>query len=694
MLSALLVLSAAGIFLNQTLSWTLIDPREPAGLWHLLFLALLLGALAVTAVRFASKQSSLWDELALLAVLVSGVNFMVQLSGGLHSPWQALYVILAGFAAAAYPPRIVIPLLSLIFTFEISNWAIHRVGSFGDLVRLVALVLIGVAGLSFFERTRRRKTERVEDELHRLNLGLQELEELEHGEGTSALSEEGKRMGRVEYARALDRRLADLLELVRFATDAHAAFLLRAEPGDSAYVVRLVAGPVADNTGKRVPVAGGILAEVLREDRMLSVTETTRALPPLAWYRPKSGTGWQPELHSMLAIPFRDRGGSQWIFLLDHTEPNHFDARRQELARAFAEQMVQWLASTRHLADLDILSNEFRSLYQASSVLSQGLRVEETVEEILSFCAKVSPFDTCAICLVEEGDESFSIPVAKGYPGKIRGSKVPLSSPTWAGWILRVREEPLTVRFPRRTGMPVLYPGERTPAGASFLGVPLLAENRVCGALLLTRVGKPFSSNEVRVLRILCNQSAIAIENARAHARLEQLAATDGLTGLFNRRYFQQALEREISRTDRGSGSLALLLLDIDHFKLLNDTYGHALGDLVLKKVAEVLQGTLRKGDVLARYGGEEFVILLPEGTYQGAAEFAQRIWSAVGAAPLHPEGGDNYVTVSVGWALLPEDAESAEKLVEFADRALYFAKETGRNKVAGYHLLRAEVES
>jgi diguanylate cyclase (GGDEF)-like protein len=296
--------------------------------------------------------------------------------------------------------------------------------------------------------------------------------------------------------------------------------------------------------------------------------------------------------------------------------------------------------------------------------------------------------------LFEEGEDTFSIPVAEGYPRKIRGSRFPLDSRTWAGWILRAQEEPQTIRFQLRTGMPVLYPGERVHLGAGFLGMPLLAKNRVTGALLLTRKGKPFSSNEVRLVRILCNQAAIAVENARVYGRLEQMAATDALTGLFNRRYFQQALEREMSRADRGSNSIALLLLDIDHFKFLNDNYGHALGDTVLKKIADVLQGTLRKGDVLARYGGEEFVVLLPQATYEGAQEFAQRIWKAVGTARIHPGGGSHRVTASVGWALLPDDADTAESLVENADRALYFAKETGRNKVAGYHLLRAGVGS
>jgi diguanylate cyclase (GGDEF)-like protein len=242
--------------------------------------------------------------------------------------------------------------------------------------------------------------------------------------------------------------------------------------------------------------------------------------------------------------------------------------------------------------------------------------------------------------------------------------------------------------------MPILHAGEKSTVGSSFLGIPLRAKDSVTGVLVMTRKGEEFSSNDVRVLRILCNQAAIAIENARVYERLEQLAATDSLTGLFNRRYFQQALTREVSRAERRGSRVALMMLDIDHFKPLNDTYGHTVGDVVLKKVAEILSKDVRKGDVLARYGGEEFVILLSEASYQGIKEIAERIRKSIAAATIHPAGPRKRVTVSVGWALYPDDTKETDKLVELADRALYFAKDTGRNQVAGYHLLRAEVGS
>ena len=694
MLSALLVLGAAGLFLEQPLSWELLDPREPGGIWRLSFLVLFLTSAVTTTLLLASKRSKARHDFPLLAVLAIAVNFVVQLSGGLQSSWQTLYLILIGLVAVACPPRLVASLLAVISALEVANWAIGGYQDGAALLRTLGLPAVTAAGIGFLEWSRRRRSERTEEELLKLNRGLEELEVSEEGVATSPISEEGKRLGRVEHVRALDARLGALLALVREVTEAYGAFLLRADPGTTGFIIRLVAGPAVDRTGERVTLAGGLLSDVLRDEKMLAVAERARPLPPFPWYSQRAGPAKQPELHSLLAIPFRDQGGPQWILVLDHEHPDHFDPARQELARGLSDQMLQWLSSTRLLSELDILSKEFRRLYEASAALSQGLPVEQTLEQIASFCKEVTQFEACAICLLDEGRDKFSVPVAEGYPRKFRGSLLPLDSRTWAGWILRAQEDPQTIRFKLRTGMPVLYPGERMYLGAAFLGMPLLVKNRVTGALLLTRRGKPFSSNEVRLVRILCNQASIAVENARVYGRLEQMAITDGLTGLFNRRYFQQALERELARADRGASSLALLLLDIDHFKVLNDTYGHALGDAVLKKIADVLGETLRKGDVLARYGGEEFVVLLPQATYQGAQEFAQRVWKAVGTAPIHPGGGALRVTASVGWALLPEDVDSAEALLEASDRALYYAKETGRNKVAAYHALQASVKS
>jgi two-component system, cell cycle response regulator len=162
-------------------------------------------------------------------------------------------------------------------------------------------------------------------------------------------------------------------------------------------------------------------------------------------------------------------------------------------------------------------------------------------------------------------------------------------------------------------------------------------------------------------------------------------AITDGLTGLRSRRFFEQALHAESVRAARTGSGLSMLLLDIDHFKTVNDTYGHSAGDRVLVEVARRLGGLVRPGDLLARYGGEEFAVLLPGASPSTAREVAERVRRGVAMAPVAVGGGRLHrITISVGFSGMPPACTDTDELVLAADRALYAAKGSGRDQVAG----------
>ena len=280
---------------------------------------------------------------------------------------------------------------------------------------------------------------------------------------------------------------------------------------------------------------------------------------------------------------------------------------------------------------------------------------------------------------------------------------------------------------------PQLPPGERAAmehwGEKSCLYVPLICKEQLIGCLELVekRHSRTFSNEERSMAATLAALAAVAIQNARLFGSVEQLAITDGLTGLYNHHYFYDRLSQEVARARRYGLALSLLMIDIDDFKTYNDAFGHLAGDAVLREVATLLNGqTRQRVDLVARYGGEEFAIILPSTGVEGAATVGERVRTTIArSAALHAgetppskppasgpsrsaDGGPSAamvvaerirgsvaaetfgtaetaatITVSIGVASLPQHAASMDDLVEAADRALYLAKRLGKNRVS-----------
>lgn len=222
--------------------------------------------------------------------------------------------------------------------------------------------------------------------------------------------------------------------------------------------------------------------------------------------------------------------------------------------------------------------------------------------------------------------------------------------------------------------------------GGSILTLPLISlHESIIGILTIYRNGKnSISRSEIDFFQLLATHAAGVIDKSILFQATQELAYTDALTGVFNRRYFDQRFSREILRAKRYSRSLSVLMIDIDFFKNYNDTYGHLMGDRVLQKVASVLEEKLRRADILCRYGGEEFVVILPEINLENATIVAEKLRKAI-MANTHLDESQmqkTNLTVSVGVASLPENSNDEEVILGLADKALYNAKESGRNKV------------
>ena len=232
----------------------------------------------------------------------------------------------------------------------------------------------------------------------------------------------------------------------------------------------------------------------------------------------------------------------------------------------------------------------------------------------------------------------------------------------------------------------------------SVIACPLMADQSPIGLLRLDSAkANAYTQDDLRLLDILLDLLSTAVTNAKLFARTQQLATVDGLTGLMLRRPFLETLARELLRSGRSREPVALLLLDVDHFKRFNDAFGHTAGDRMLKEVAVLLQSVMPSGAVIARYGGEEFIALLPACPRPRALEMAERVRETIerqfergggGIVNIRPltaqaGGADSLaLTISLGVAAFPDDAQGELELIRIADQRLYQAKRDGRNRV------------
>ncbi len=239
---------------------------------------------------------------------------------------------------------------------------------------------------------------------------------------------------------------------------------------------------------------------------------------------------------------------------------------------------------------------------------------------------------------------------------------------------------PRCMADPRHTRKPAVSSGN----DHAHVCIPLKSGERVLGLLYLYFLPagyRPLAS-DVTILTSIGNYLGLRIEKARLYEKVQELASVDGLTGLYNYREFHRRLEHEVNRARRYKKEVSLLMIDIDHFKVFNDRYGHLAGDRVLRIIGRLIRDNVRNVDLPARYGGEEFAVILPDTPIGKAKVVTRRLLASVSSHPFRI--GDKVVplTVSIGMASFPGDADSKEALVEAADRALYHAKSSGRNRV------------
>ncbi len=321
------------------------------------------------------------------------------------------------------------------------------------------------------------------------------------------------------------------------------------------------------------------------------------------------------------------------------------------------------------------------ALYEIGRLSLSAQSIEDSGKKFVSVVADLLPAPFVTLYLRDHESGSLQIAAAVGEPVRLMEQEFDTDEGI-AGW---VAQQARPLYLPHVSAEPRLVRTASKRVFASLIGVPLPVRGRVEGVLLAAHSTPGyFGERHLEQITSVASQFAQVMEVSRFTRSIGLLALTDGLTGVFNRRYMEVRLDEEIHRSQRYGKRFSLILVDVDHFKRVNDTWGHATGDMVLQEVSRRLVENLRETEMVFRYGGEEFLVILPETTLQQAMVVAQRLCDAVRKHPFPTLGGTSVfrVTLSAGVAEYPAHGSDKMTLLAAADQALYLAKQRGRNRV------------
>jgi diguanylate cyclase (GGDEF)-like protein len=638
-------------------------------------------------------------DLELGALLLVATYATLEATGGTTSPIYPLVYALTAFLVAFHRLSVGVPLVALALVLET---ALLKAG--GELTppllqltpaREAALVHAGF--IAFFAllhflflnaelwRQRREHRARLAAEITRMREEARDFRLI-----SSQLSADSRTRTRAEEVEKLAQGAVETihqalyynLELLKKSLDLHTCVLLWLdEAGERMKIKELCTDSNAIHEGS-LPVDAGALGSVVKNRAPLHLRDPKPQHLPY-YEAPEKGV----EIGAFLAVPVLDGHHLRGLLCADRKLPARpFDTRDEHLLLGAARQILRAIQSERVFAAVERGKYEHERFYRASELLNRALTPDQVFATAFDAARSIVDFDFAAITLYDRETRRHTIAATTGdcaddLEGTSYGDNAGLAAMVVknkhylpAGGELRGKETPV---YTRQVAKKVKLRGME-----SLVVLPLICADEAIGSFTLaSRRRHVFVKDKREMLGVIANQVAVSTKNAEMYRAMENLATTDGLTGLVNHRSFQERTVDLLSRAERQGQRVALLLTDIDHFKKVNDTYGHPTGDAVLRRVAAVCRGEVRKIDLAARYGGEEFAIVLDGTDLAGARLLAERIREQVQAQQFSSDKGPFKCTLSLGIACYPDDGKDPKTLIAHADQALYHAKHNGRNR-------------
>jgi diguanylate cyclase (GGDEF)-like protein len=673
-----------------------------------------------------ARRAELKSDLELGALLLVAAYASFQATGGPRSILHPLVYALCAFLVTFHRRAVGLPLVALAIALEVALFLARHVGLppadralFGAhvtfLLFFAALHLVLLQ--SEVARQRREHARRLADEIARMRTEAHDFRLI-----SSQLSAESRTRSREQEEEIIalgaveniHQALFYTLELLKKSLDLHTVVLFWIdEEGGLLKIKELVTD--SDHVSEEpLPLDAGVMGAVAR-DRVPIVVRDPKP-EHLPFYEAPQPIG------AFLAVPVVDPLGPAPAAVdgsISNRHPRYgedelggghlrgvlcadrisakgvpalpFDKRDEVVLVGAARQILRAIQSERVFTAVERSKYEHERFYRASDLLNRALTPDQVYATAFQSAREIAPWDFAAIALFDRPTRKHRVAAAMGE-GAEEVAELGFSDNAGLAAMVVKNKHYLPAAGERRDKeMPVFTKKVKLRGMESLLVLPLIAADEAIGSFTLAaKAPHRFGKDKREMLGVIANQVAVSLKNAEMYRAMEEMATTDGLTNLVNHRTFQVRFADLLHRAERQKQPVSLLLTDIDHFKKVNDTHGHPVGDLVLKGVAAVCRAEVRKIDFVARYGGEEFAIVLDGTDRDGARQLAERIRREVAAQSFESDKGRFQCTLSLGVATYPDDGRDPKTLIGRADQALYQAKHGGRNRAVAWQDIAA----
>ena len=667
--------------------------RLESGRWLAISVVVMLCALvSARALAFRPGRAGLprWAcsiESGLLTLTLLYV--VLQVTGGPGSWLQPLaylaIALLVGFNIR--PVGVVLALVTLGLQASLHHAGGELPGSWQPLASRAAFITgFSLASMAFLQvevaLRRREHRERLESEVKSMR---QEAEDfrlissslVSHDKRDRAADEDKLAQGAVESIR---QGMYFVLELLKKSLELKTCVLLWLDNDGRQLQIKELISDSTMLAEKSYSAQAGLPGVVVKNGAVLNLRRPPHGAKAIPYYDGPEVVG------AFLGAPVMEHGHLRGVLCADREADQPFSDLEEQLLVEASHQLLRTIQTERIFGAVERSKYEHERFYKASTLLNTALTLRQVYDSAFAAAEEIVSYDLSALTLYDAKRRKHIICCVRGektesFEGQEFGNNPGLVSMVVknkhflpAGDELRERDTMVFTKKLRLRGM------------ESLLVLPLVVKDEAIGTFVLASRGRGVFTKKVReMLGVITNQVAVAVENAKMYKKMEEMATTDGLTNLPNHRTFQNRLSEMLYRAERHGKPLSVVLIDIDKFKVVNDTYGHPVGDMVLKRMAGVLAGSVRKVDLVARYGGEEFVMVLEETDNAGAHLLCERVRTEMAAQLMTSEQGSFRITISLGIASYPADGQQKKELVDHSDQALYAAKESGRNRTVRY---------